>query len=216
MKKNVLILSEKLEDAGDISDTYSEAGGYNANIVYEANEALSKLLTSNIELLVYNVNQFTLNKLQSVLDLRDLGADFPVLTLAKDIDEAAYKSVAKIDAALILEKPYERTQLLELSSKMIHDKNSVSQRLYRRFPTDEKANISGENVPLFSADVLNLSKSGAKLKAPLSTQINTGDLVKIDFLLNGGERTHTKSSKVIWLSQDKDKNLLFFGVNFNS
>jgi DNA-binding response OmpR family regulator len=213
-KKNVLILSEKLDDADSIVDTYNEAGGYSPQLIYNVDDAIGKLISSDISLLVFNVKGFTMKKLQAVLDLRALGADFPILTLAKEVDEQAYKKVSFVDAAIILEKPYDDTQLLELSSKMINGDGAVSQRLYRRFATKEIAMLTLDGTTnSIKTEVKNLSKTGAKLCGPIDIEIEKNKQCHIEFLLKDN-KTHTRNAKIVWLSQNKEMQLLFFGVLF--
>jgi len=136
------------------------------------------------------------------------------LTLAENIEEEAYKKVSFVDAAIILEKPYDETQLLELSSKMINGDAGVSQRLYRRFATKEIANLTIEGSGAsIKTEVKNLSKTGAKLCGPIDIPVDKNQKCHIEFLLKDN-KIHNRKAKIVWLSKNKEMQLLFFGVLF--
>ena len=63
-------------------------------------------------------------------------------------------------------------------------------------------------------EVKNLSKSGAKLMAPIHIQMECGEACTIDFILKNNKK-HTRTGKIVWVSNDKTGHSIVFGVKFS-
>tara|TARA_B100001248_G_scaffold262427_1_gene258369 strand:+ start:26435 stop:27133 length:699 start_codon:yes stop_codon:yes gene_type:complete len=215
-KKNVLVLSEEREDAKGILKTYYSSEEFEPRLVFDSDDVLLALLNNSYQLLVFNVDEFQEDRLNYVLDLRLIGAEFPVLTLANQMSENSFKDVSKYEKALLLQKPCDEQQLLRVSSKMAQGNEEIAQRWHERFPTDEQAVISkfGSNFEQHNVKVKNLSKRGALLACPRNTGLVSGDVIKLDFNLTDIKKEHCFYAEIAWHKDDFSRNTLLLGVRF--
>ena len=65
LNKNILVLSEELEDTKRLISLYRQAGQYNISVVLQANHAVEEILKQNVDLLVYNVEEFNRPEISS-------------------------------------------------------------------------------------------------------------------------------------------------------
>ena len=216
MKKSVLVLSEKDEGVESIESAYESTNEFKSNTVYQADKALQILLLNPIDLLVFNINEFTNEKLRSVLDLRMIGAEFPVLTLAKNTSEEAYKNVGRVENAILLTKPYENEQLLDLS-RYLADGENVIQRIFQRFKTTEKSLIQAiGNNNLKEADLVNISKSGALLSFKGKNNFKKKQSICIQMNLTNIGKEHIMYGEIRWINENKIKGETQLGIMFIS
>ena len=217
-EKNVLVLNEKTEDAAELEKAYANANDINYKVtsVFEANHAVEALKDSPQDLLVFNLSDFSKKKLNAVTDLRKLGVDFPLLTIADNYDEEAYRFVKNLEDSVLLNKPYKKEQLLSLSKKMSTGQ-FVAQRQFPRFETGEKAYVSlYPNGEPSQVEVKDLSKGGACIVAPIGVGLKQGDVVKFRMYLENVGRNHHFSGRVIWMDLISDEGSYYMGLKFMS
>jgi len=217
MKKNILVFSEDLADATDLLNTYYSSSEFTPQLVFETDKALVALLGGDIELLVYNTEKYSQENLESILDLRLIGEEFPVLNLARDLEDAAYQAVEKLEKTILMNKPYNDEHLLSVSKKMAANQEDVKQRWAERFATNEKASIQiidtkGEKGAKENARVKNLSKRGGLLVCQ-NSDYQLGQLIYIEFILaNNNNRKFF--AKVAWQQINPNDNKIYLGVKF--
>ena len=216
LQKNVLVLSEKIDDADRIEEAYakSEQIQYQTHMVFKANEAVEHLRSAATDLLVFNLRDFSQKKLQAVLDLRQLGVGFPLLSISDTYEEKAYQFVRKLENSVMLHRPYEDSQLLRISDK-ITTGQSVVQRQFPRFFTGEKAFLS--LYPKGSAtecELRDLSKGGACCLAPVGVGLKPGDVVRFRTYLESVGKNHQMFARVSWMELLVDEGRYLLGLQF--
>ncbi|MFK8138662.1 MAG: PilZ domain-containing protein [Bdellovibrionales bacterium] len=201
MPKKVLILSEPEIEVNNVQSAYASRGDeFAVSTVYSAQDAVVALQEKDTDLLVFNVDSFTDRKLQAAGELRSLGVGFPLLSLANEVDDRSCKFVTSMPDAVLLGKPFEEHQLLDLSSKLANGE-PVIQRIYPRFEADVKAKVQiypqGDKINLAIVD---LSKGGLRLKSDENLAgFEVGTLVKVDLLLSDLRKSHEFYGKVVWI-----------------
>lgn len=216
--KKVLVLNEKTEDAESIENSYASSTeqAFSVSSVFEAKDAVKSLQNKDTDLLVFNLQDFSKKKLNAVTELRKLGIDFPLLSIANTYDEEAYKFVSQLDKAVLLNKPFTDKQLITLSSKMIEG-DAATQRKFPRFGTQEKAYLSlYPNGEPTEVEVKDLSKGGACFVAPIGVGFRVGDVIKVRLYLDDVERNHNFFGQVMWMDLITDEGKYYIGVKFMS
>jgi hypothetical protein len=217
MKKNILLFSEQVSDATDILNTYYSSNEFTPQLVFESDKALVALLGGEIELLVYNVEEYNRAKLESILDLRLIGEEFPILTLANGLEDAAYKQAQGLEKTILMNKPYDEEHLLSISKKMAANQEDVKQRWAERFPTNEEASIqcisaNGDKGEKEMVRVKNLSKRGTLLMCQRS-DYKLGQIIYIEFILE--KKMNRKFfAQIAWQHKNPNDGKMYLGVKF--
>lgn len=147
---------------------------------------------------IVNVTEWNRNEMSSLVGLRAAGYHGPVLVMAKMTQSQALNSLRVMDSVVFLEKPFEPKDLVGIVRKMLHAR-AVAQRVFRRFSTDESAEIlSVGKTEVFESRVVNLSKGGAYLESIESMPVQIGDLVRLKVALKDVNRSYTVPSRVVW------------------
>lgn len=217
-EKKVLVLNELTEDAKSIEETYSRSEEVNFQVtsVFDAPAAVKALQEETTDLLVFNLHDFSKKKMNAVVDLRKLGIDFPLLSIADTYDEEAYKFVSELDNSVLLNKPFSDKQLLTLSEKIVDGKN-VTQRKFPRFGTGERAYLSlYPNGTPSEVEVKDLSKGGACFIGDIDVGLRQGDTIRVRMFLENVEKTHNFFARVMWMDLITDEGRYYIGVQFVS
>ncbi|MAF92971.1 MAG: PilZ domain-containing protein [Bdellovibrionota bacterium] len=216
--KNVLILSEELEDADRIEEIYasSESIDYKTNMVFKADEAVELLKNKDTDLLVFNLRDFSKKKLNAVLNLRQLGVKFPLLSISDTYDEDAYNFVRKLENSVMLNRPFKDSQLLTMSEKITNGVD-VMQRRFPRFLTEENAYLSlYPNGSPTECSVKDISKGGACVIAPVDVGIKVGEIVRMKLFLEDVGKNHNFFGRVLWMDLIVDEGNYYIGIQFIS
>ncbi len=200
-KPQVLLLGKRNEEIVGIKAMLARGTGYDVELVSIAQKAIQRLTHQDVDLCVFNFDLFTKEKIKLATDLRTLGYDFPVLVLSRIIAADAYELIRDMKSTILLEKPFEQKDLIGISEKLIKG-TSVSQRIQRRFYTNQKAYISAfGGSDRLDAKVFNLSRSGAYLEHKGTGTLAKGELVQVNVQLNEVYREYNVNARVVWSSQ---------------
>lgn len=216
MKKNVLLLSEKMEDVDRINEVYSQDNSFHVKTVFSAKDAVCTLREDDTNLLVFNLKNFSSDKIRAALELRSLGISFPVLSLANKVDEQAYRDVSKLDSTVLLEKPFRNHEMLTISNKMSNGEDVV-QRMHPRYSTNEKAYVSiYPRGDIYEVRLCDLSKGGARIELSDLIDFKVNDIVKLNVYLSSLKKNHSFTGRIHWISKSNRPGCNTLGLRYMS
>jgi Tfp pilus assembly protein PilZ len=197
MKDQILVVGRLTDETKQIRKHLIDGGQFVVDLATTAPEAIDKITRDKPSLMIMNVENFTRRKVQLATDLRTLGFHMPIMVVANIIASNTYQILGDLTSTVLLEKPFELKDLSGLSEKLI-DGRAVKQRIFRRFYTDEEADLqlfrSGQNI---SSKIRNLSKGGAfiEYKGPA---ISVGEMLRLNIDLKQVARRYEVNAKVVW------------------
>lgn len=198
METKVLLISKKSADEQLISKKLFSQGQMVTTTANSAEHAVKLIQHESYDLVIFNLEKFTPDKLVIAKNLREMGHRFPVMAVASIVDINTLLSLDSLPGTVLLEKPFADKDLVGIAQKLIRG-DKVNQRIYRRFATNQIANLevlpTGASYP---THIFNLSKGGAFLEAPDDIQFRQGDIVKLDIRLRQINRKHGVHAKVVW------------------
>lgn len=163
----------------------------------QATQSLAKQLP---DMAIINVDHFNQQKQLMALQMRQMGFQFPILYLCNSGARLFSKLSRRLGSTAILEKPCTDAELLGVIDKLRKGMR-VSPRAYRRFSTDQIADVEYWNTGRkINGQILNLSLGGAQLKLTDSS-IRTGDVLKLNVELNQVAKRHEVNAKVVWAGE---------------
>jgi Tfp pilus assembly protein PilZ len=185
-----LILRRKLEPlTGEIG---------NISYVTTRPQALVYSARDNFELVVINVPEFTNEHRSTVLKLRELGYRGSLIVTAKAKTADQIREINAMQSTVFVEKPYEIKDLLGVVSKILRAR-SVSQRIFRRYYTMQKAEVEITAEQRKAPTTLyNLSKGGAYIELANTETLKIGDELTLHVPLNEMRRTYQMAARVVW------------------
>lgn len=197
MRDRILVVGRLNKESLTIQKTLREDGQFEADLVTRAPDAIDMITRQNVDLMIMNLQNFTKSKIQLASDLRGLGYNFPVLVLAHIIATDTYQIIRDIPNTILLEKPYEVKDLTGISEKLIEGRN-VQQRIFRRFYTNETAELElFKNGQAVSGKIRDLSRGGAFVEYQ-GPEISTGEMVRMNIDLKQVSRQYAVNAKVVW------------------
>lgn len=215
MKHKILLISKPSYEQRQLISKLDSDPGLDTIVCHTSEDSIKRLKRQHVDLLILNIDQFDFKKIRIAENLRHLGFDFPLLTLANSIALDAYLKIDEIPNTVLLEKPFANQTLLGLAHKLINGE-AVKQQIYRRFNTNQNVRIEvypeGE---LVDSTMTNLSKGGAKFTLNKEALVHIGDVVRVNVSLNQVHRKYDMHGQVIWHKQkqnDKESNEL--GIKF--
>ena len=162
-------------------------------------QGLALSASEKMAVAVINVPEWTPSEAATLIGLRSAGYYGPVLVIAKLPAIEVLKRLKAMDGVVFLERPFEAKDLLGIMKKMLNAR-AVSQRVHRRFNTDEFAEVAGVAGKLQSR-VGNMSKGGAYLEFSDPATLNLGEVVKVTMELKDVNRTYTVQARVVWVGR---------------
>lgn len=193
----ILIVGRRSGETASLRERIARNKLYRVDVSEIASDAIEKMMTEKLDLVMFNLDTFTREKIKIASEVKSLGRAFPTLILARVIAPETYRMVEAMDKTVILEKPYEDKDLWGLVDKMAQGR-VVSQRIHRRFYTNQRAEIEplglGNVKP---TQVFNLSRGGAYLEAT-EHNLQKGDLVRLNVNLKEISKQYVVSAKVVW------------------
>jgi DNA-binding response OmpR family regulator len=200
-KPQILLIGRRNEEIVGIKGMLARNTGYEVELVSVAQKAVQRLTQRDIDLCVFNFDLFTKEKIKLATELRGLGYNFPVLVLSRIIATDAFDAIGDMKSTILLEKPFEQKDLIGISEKMIR-KADISQRIQRRFYTNQEASVSAfGGADKVDAKVFNLSRGGAYLEHKGNQNMAKGELVQVNIQLNEIYREYNVNARVVWSSQ---------------
>jgi hypothetical protein len=194
---NFLLISKKNDDAFRIREEIERNRLYQVQITETAHGAIERISNAEINCLVFNFDNFMMDKIRFVTDLRELGHNFPIVIFATHVQKEALEIIRKMDRAVIIEKPFEAKDVWGICQKFVQGRK-VHQRVFRRFFTNQTAKLektfSGETM---DGQIFNLSRGGAYLELQ-SGQVAPGDLIRVTIHLDKMSRAYNVDAQVIW------------------
>ena len=130
--------------------------------------------------------------------LRDAGFEGPILVIAKLDSPKFLEELQRAPNAHFLEKPFDTRDLLGLVSKFVQDMR-VQQRIHRRFPTEELAEVEIDGVSTRTI-IRNLSRGGACLEVDEGALPERGSRVVLKIALRDVDRSYALPAKVVWVT----------------
>lgn len=156
-------------------------------------------LEDDVSMVVINLPVFKRDHKASVQALRDVGFTGPIIIVAKPETRDCILDVKRIKNVVFVEKPFDLKDLPGIMIKF-NQERKVAQRIHRRYPTAQKA-----EVEFFGTDertgmtLCNLSKGGAFFHVTRSG-VTVGDMVRVTIPLNEMNRTYTMPARVVWVT----------------
>jgi CheY-like chemotaxis protein len=194
-----LLVSTRSVDALKISQEITRNKWYRVTMVDSALEATSSIAKGEIDCLVFNFENFDLNKIKLVTHVRELGGKFPIIIFATTIQKEVFELIQKVEKVVVVEKPFEPKDVWGICEKFVQGRK-VLQRHFRRFFTDQSAYIektgSGETL---EANIYNLSRGGAYIELT-SGRANPGELLNLTINLDKVSKAYRVDAVVVWTS----------------
>ena len=201
MVSKVLLVGPMNEESRELQHNLNRNKLYSVERVDDSRTAVQKMKSNIIHLVMFNMDVFNEDKLQTPLLLRRETYEVPVLMLAKAISPQALEYAQSLTKMVVLEKPYEIKDLYGITSKLTGGRE-VPQRFHRRFYTKQTAHVETlGDARLHNATMLNLSKGGAYLElkdAP--TTFDLRGIVKMCVPLGDLNKKYEVNAKVVWSS----------------
>ncbi len=197
-----LLISKPGEDADKIRKEIERNKLYQILHTETSQTTMDHLNNTKFDCLVYNLDSYTNPKIKLVTDLRELGHKFPIMMFAGHIDGTALTHLQKTDKNTVaIEKPFEPKDVWGICSKIVQGVR-VSQRIHRRFYTNQKAvvekSISGE---VLSGQVFNMSRGGLYIELNHG-RVRNGELVRLTIPLDKVNRTYNVDAEAVWTAPE--------------
>jgi Tfp pilus assembly protein PilZ len=189
-----------LEEAPRLKSYLEARLPYEVLMSFGRNETENILTHKPVQLFIYDTQDFQNDEASFLLDMRNLGYIYPILVLAKSIDNTDFINSDKIKTHF-LEKPFEFKALNGLTRKLMTQRSIVQQK-FRRFKTHQPAQIETYlTAETLDSKMFNLSMGGAYVEFAQRPSIGIGDLVKIQVPLADLSRRHQMNAKVVWTTR---------------
>jgi DNA-binding NarL/FixJ family response regulator len=196
MNFRVLMIGKRNGETIAIRNSLDREKRFRVEIATTAKTAIQRITTQNMNLVVFNLENFTKDKIRLASDLRELGYGFPVLVLSQIVAPDTFNEVSRMYQTVLLEKPFESKDLIGITDKLVLGR-PVQQRFHKRFYTNQMANISLFGGGDLSAKIYNLSRGGAYIETP-KVELTEGDLMRVNVSLNEVHRLYNVDARVIW------------------
>jgi Tfp pilus assembly protein PilZ len=173
-------------------------GDVQVHLCTDFDEIPFRIKNLEFHLIVCNLGVLDEGKIGLVARARELGFHGPILMLAKIPTQALVKKVADLVAVVHLEKPFENKDLQGVCMKFLSEID-VGQRTYRRYYTNQKAEVALDGTQSHVASrVFNMSKGGAYFEGSEIGAYKVGDVVSMRIRLQEVSREYKVSGKIVW------------------
>ncbi|MCB0393832.1 MAG: PilZ domain-containing protein [Bdellovibrionales bacterium] len=196
MNFRVLMIGKRNGETISIRNSLDREDRYQVEIATTAKTAIQRITTQKMNLVLFNLDTFTKDKIRLASDLRELGYGFPVLVLSQIVAPDTFDQVSRMYQTVLLEKPFEDRDLVGLADKLVLGR-PVQQRVYRRFYTNQTTNVSFVTGDESKAKIYNLSRGGAYFEAP-GLEVEKGDIIKVSVPLREVHRLYNLDARVVW------------------
>lgn len=208
----ILLIGKANLERRDIELQLISSKNWKVELADSLEMAQTKIAQNKIDLVLWNIASQDAKQIMNVLDFRNEKGHLPILLVTDEQYKQELLKYEKAEALVILDKPYEKKDLIGICEKLIKN-GSTQQRIHRRFYTKQNAKIevfpSGESIP---SNILNMSKGGCYIEASHNSKLKEGDLVKLDVSLPIIQKKYDMHAKVVWTKSAKDSNAI--GVEF--
>lgn len=197
----ILYLSRFHPEAVQIKAQLEDSLGYHVIWTKTPQEAIIALKNQSFDLVIFNLELFSIKKLDLVKQIRDAKLSTPVMFLAELIYNANHKFVHSSLRTCVVEKPITAVSLQAIIDRFINE-GVVINRIHRRFSTKQKANLikitNQESTPL-QGELKNLSLGGAYISTN-TDNYRKGDRIKIEVNLDDLSKRHIMHAQICWIS----------------
>jgi CheY-like chemotaxis protein/Tfp pilus assembly protein PilZ len=200
MSSKILLVGNHAESTREIKRLLMQDKMCRVIQATDAHEAVRKLSQDKINLVLYDTEILTVDKMNFTKALRSLGYTSPVLMMAKAVVPKARELLKVFNKTVILEKPLEHKLFYGVTSKLLEGKD-VPQQYYKRFYTNQETTVEqiGKNQK-FECSMLNLSKGGAYLELA-DEHADVRGIVKLKVSLNEMDKKYEVNARVVWNSK---------------
>lgn len=202
MSKKILLVGSQSESINEIKNLLVTNEFYKILEASNFQEALQKLAANKPQLLVYDTDLLTEEKVGFLRNLRGLGYPTPLLMLARAVAPRARQLVSSsYSRAIILEKPFANRHFMGVATKLL-DGRDVAPQTHKRFYTNQETIVEqiGKNKK-YICSMLNLSKGGAYLEIPDPSAEFSG-IIKMKVHLNEIDKEYEVNARVVWNSKE--------------
>lgn len=167
-------------------------------------QQVSQFIDRSIKLVVINLQHFRPAQKEMIKSLRSVGYLGPIMIVARPHSPELIRECEKLENVSFVEKPFETRDLVGIAYKLLQTRN-VKQRIFRRYRTDQSAQIQLYTNEEMQAQALvsNLSKGGALLEGVFSEIFKVGELLRVQFHLNELDRLYSVPARVVWKKDQK-------------
>lgn len=201
MNSKIILVSNSTETANEIKTVLASDPLYKILQASDFNEAIKKLSQNKSQLIIYDTEVLTEEKVGFVRALRGLGYPTPVMLMGRAIDPKARQLVtSSYSRALILEKPFAHKHFMGVLNKLITGRD-VTQQTHKRFYTNQEAVIEqiGKNKK-YAGSMLNLSRGGAYLEIA-DADADLSGIIKMRVSLTEVDKQYEVNARVVWNSK---------------
>lgn len=202
MNSQILLVGADIEASLKTKDLLSSKDPHTVVHVTEFKGAIGKLSRGRFQLLVFDCDVLTEEKLKLVKKFRELGYTLPILLLAKAVVNQVRTDIKTLTRSAILEKPLEHKHFFGVTDKLLRGKE-VPQQSHKRFYTNQYAVIEpiGKSAK-YEGAMLNLSKGGAYLELSDKDAEGLTGIIKMKVSLNEMDRHYEVQARVVWNSKN--------------
>lgn len=193
----ILLISRFSQETLHLKNAMAVYPQYQIDWVRTPQQATDTLAKNAPDMVIINVDHFNQQKQALALQMRQMGLGFPILFLCNSGARLFSKVSRRLGHTGILEKPCGERELIGVIEKLRQGKR-VAQRSYRRYETDQHADIefwnSGRKI---EGQMHNLSLGGAQLSVR-DSNVRVGDVLKLNVDLEKISKRHEVNATVIW------------------
>jgi response regulator RpfG family c-di-GMP phosphodiesterase len=200
MSSKILLVGNHADSTREIKKILTVNNLYKVIQATDGHEAVRKLSQDKANLVIFDTEVLTVDKMNFTKALRSLGYAAPVLMLAKAVAPKARDLLKVYNMTVILEKPLEHKHFLGVASKLIEGKE-VPQQTYKRFYTNQVTTVEqmGANKK-YDCSMLNLSKGGAYLEIA-DENAEVRGIIKMKVSLDQMDKQYEVNARVVWNSK---------------
>lgn len=200
MSSKILLVGNHAESTRELKRLLTLNKLYRVVQATDAHEAIRKLSQDKMNIVMFDTEVLTVDKMNFTKALRSLGHSCPVLMLAKAVAPKARELLKIYSKTVILEKPLEHKLFFGVTSKLIEGRE-VPQQYYKRFYTNQETTVEqvGNNQK-YACSMLNLSKGGAYLEIP-DENADVRGIIKMKINLNEMDKQYEVNARVVWNSK---------------
>lgn len=200
MNSKILLVGGQTESANEINDLLSLNKLYKLIQIENPGVAIRKLAQDKPNLIIFDNEVLTEEKMELSKKIRGLGYAAPVLMLARAVAPKARDFLKHQSKLVILEKPFEHKHFFGVISKLLEGRE-VPQQFHKRFYTNQIMTFEqiGKNGK-YEGSMLNLSKGGAYIEVA-DEKAELGGIIKMKVSLNELDKQYEVRARVVWNSK---------------
>jgi response regulator RpfG family c-di-GMP phosphodiesterase len=200
MSAKILLVGNHADSTREIKKLLTLNKLYRVVQATDGHEAMRKLSADKTNLVIFDTEVLTVDKMNFTKALRSLGYVSPVLMLAKAVAPKARDLLRIHNKTVILEKPFEHKHFFGVTSKLLEGID-VPQQSYKRFYTNQETTVEqiGNNQK-YDCSMLNLSKGGAYLEIP-DENADVRGIIKMKVSLEEMDKQYEVNARVVWNSK---------------